>query len=78
MESATFRKWLVEQGCRIDGHERHARREGPVMVTVHREGRTSEIPLGGSRQILDARVVRRACEELGLDWSQLPGPKSRV
>jgi hypothetical protein len=27
---------------------------------------------------LDERVVRRACEELGLDWSQLPGPKSRV
>jgi hypothetical protein len=21
MESATFRKWLVEQGCRIDGDE---------------------------------------------------------
>ena len=28
MESATFRKWLVEQGCRIDGdeHPRGARR----------------------------------------------------
>ena len=78
MESATFRKWLVEQGCRVDQHEHQQRHEGQVVVTVHREGRKSEIPLGGSRQDLDPRVVRRACDELGLDWSQLPGPKSRV
>lgn len=77
MESATFRKWLAERGCRFDQHEQQ-RHSGHVMVTVHREGRKAEIPLGGSRRILDARVVRRACEELGLDWSQLPGPKSRV
>jgi hypothetical protein len=48
------------------------------MVVVHHEGRKAEVPLGGSRQILDPRVVRRVCEELGLDWSELPGPKSRV
>jgi hypothetical protein len=48
------------------------------MVTVHREGRKVEVPLGGSHQILDPRVVRQACEELGLDWSQLAGSKSRV
>ena len=48
------------------------------MVVVHHEGRKTEVPLGGSRQILDPRVVRRACEELGLDWSELPGPKSRA
>jgi hypothetical protein len=77
MEGQTFRRWLAEQGCRFDhhGHERH---EGHVMVTVHREGRKTEVPLGGSHDILDVRVVRRACEELGLDWSQLPGAKSRV
>jgi hypothetical protein len=78
MESATFRKWLLEQGCRFDGHEHHQRHDGPVMVTVHREGRKTEVPLGGSHQILDSRVVRHACEQLGLDWSQLPGPKTRV
>ena len=77
MESATFRKWLIERGCRFDRHE-HERGEGQVIVTVHREGRKAEVPLGGSRQILNSRVVRRACEELGLDWSQLPGPKGRV
>jgi hypothetical protein len=78
MESATFRKWLAENGCRFDKHERHHGHAGPVMVTVHRDGRKAEVPLGGSRQILDARVVHQACEDLGLDWSQLPGPKSRV
>ena len=49
-----------------------------VMVTVHREGRTSQAPLGGSRKDLDPRDARRVCEELGLDWSELPGSKSRV
>jgi hypothetical protein len=78
MESATFRKWLIEQGCRIDGRERPRGHEGPVMVTVHREGRKARVPLGGSHQALDPRVVLQACEELALDPSQLPGPKSRV
>jgi len=78
MESTTFRKWLVEQGCRIDHREHDQRHKGPVMVTVHREGRKAEVPLGHSRQILDTRLVCRACEELGLDPAQLPGPKSRV
>lgn len=62
MESATLQKWLVEQGCHIDGHEHHKRGEGPVTVSVHRDGRKVELPLGGSRQILDARIVRHACE----------------
>ena len=78
MESATFRKWLVEQGCRIDGDEHPRGHEGHVMVTVHREGYKTRVTLGGSRQALDPRVVRQACEDLGLDPSQLPGPKSRV
>ena len=78
MESATFRKWLAEQGCRFDSHEHQERGEGHVMVTVHREGQTSQAPLGGSRKDLDPRDVRRICEELGLDESELPGPKSRV
>jgi hypothetical protein len=78
MESATFRKWLAEQGCRFDRQEHHKRGEGHVMVTVHREGRTSQAPLGGSGKDLDPRDLRRVCEELGLDWSELPGLKSRV
>ena len=77
MESATFRKWLAERGCHFDHHE-HQRGDGPVMVTVQREGRKAEVPLNGSRQSLDAHVVEQACIELGLDPTQLPGPKSRV
>jgi hypothetical protein len=78
MEGATFRKWLVEHGCRIDAHQPRRGHPGPVMVTVHREGRKTQVPLGGSHQDLDPRIVRQACEDLGLDPSQLPGPKSRV
>ena len=77
MESATFRRWLAERGCHFAEHEHRRHHEGPVMVTVSREGHKTDVPLGGSRQHLDPQVVQRACEELGLDPSQLPGPKSR-
>ena len=71
MESATFRKWLEERGCRFDQHEHQQRHHGPVMVTIHREGRSATAPLGGSRQALDPRDVRRVCE--GWGWI---GPNS--
>ena len=77
MDSATFQKWLAEHGCRFDT-DREKRGSGHSNVTVHREGRKAEVPLAGPHQPLDSRIVRRACEELGLDWSELPGPKSRV
>jgi hypothetical protein len=78
MQSATFRKWLSERGCRFDHLEHEARGHGPATVTVHREGRSVQLALGGSRKRLDAEEVRRACEQLGLDWRELPGPKGRV
>ena len=78
MDAATFRKWLVEKGYRIDAHEHPRGHEGSAMVTVHREEHKSRVPLGGSHKALDPRTVDRVCEELGLDSSQLPGPKSRV
>lgn len=78
MQNATFRKWLVEQGCRIDSQQHPVGHEGHITVTVHREGRTAKIPLTAAHHQLDARVVQQACAELGLDPSQLPGPKSRV
>jgi len=78
MESATFRKWLIEQGCRIDSDEHPRGHEGHIMVTVHREGRKTRVQIGGLHQVLDPRLVQRVCEELALDASQLPGPKSRV
>ncbi len=78
MERATFRKWLVEQGCRIDAAQHPRGHQGHVVVTIHRERRKIRLALGGPRQPLDPRVVRRACEALGLDAAQLPGPKGRV
>ena len=78
MESATFRKWLLEQGCRIDSDEHPRGHEGHVVVTVHRQARKTRIALGGARQSLDQRVVRQACEDLGVDPLQLPGPMRRV
>jgi hypothetical protein len=78
MESATFRKWLIEHGCHIDSDEHPRGHKGHAMVTVHREGRKTRLALGGSHQALDSREVRRACEELALDPMELPGPKSRV
>ena len=78
MESATFRKWLLEQGCRIDSDQHPRGHEGHVTVVAHREGRKVELALAGAHHDLDARVVMHTCEKLGLDPAQLPGPKSRV
>jgi len=74
MESAIFRKWLVEQGCHINHGEHGQGHKSHVMVTVHREGRKTKVPLGGSRQALDPRIVHRTCQELGLDPAQCMSP----
>jgi hypothetical protein len=75
MESAAFRKWLAERGCRFGAEKRE---EDYGTVTVHRLGRTAEMPLGGARSDIDARAVREVCEALGLDWSKLPGSAVRT
>ena len=77
MESRTFRKWLADHGCRFDSHDQEARPHGHPSVTVHREGRTATLPLLGLHEHLDPRVVRQICNDLQLDWNELPGPKSR-
>lgn len=77
MEYATFRTWLAERGCRFDTQQEE-RGDGHTAVTIHREGRTAVLPLVGSRHDLDPRAVHKVCTALGLDWSELPGPKSRV
>ncbi len=77
MEYATFREWLTKCGCRFDTqHEKRGESHG--TVTIHREGRTAALPLVGSRHELDSRSVRQVCEALGLNWSDLPGPKGRA
>ncbi len=77
MESATFRNWLVKQGCRFDT-QHEGRGEGHGTLTIRREGRTAEMAVVGPHQELDPRSVRQVCEALGLELSELPGPQSRV
>jgi len=77
MDSETFRSWLAERGCRFDHHEEQ-RGDGQAGVTVHREGRTAELPLIGSNKSIDPETVRAVCSALALDWSELPGPKGRA
>ena len=71
MESAAFQKWLAKQGCRFDT-EAEKRGIGHARVTVHLKGRKAEVPLSGPRQRLDADVIRRACQELGLSLPDVP------
>ena len=73
MEAATFRNWLEQRGCRVDGRLHEGRGQGQAVVTVHREGRTAELPLGGSRKALDFATEQAICEALDIDWSELPG-----
>jgi hypothetical protein len=78
MESATFRKWLADRGCTFEQHATEHGPHGVASVTAHREGRKAVIPLVGSHQRLDPRLVTEIVESLGLDPSDLPGEKSRT
>jgi hypothetical protein len=71
MDSESFRNWLAERGCRFD-HHAERRGGGQAVLTVHREGRTAELPLIGSRKTIDADTVQAVCAALALDWSELP------
>lgn len=71
MESATFQKWLAEHGCRFDT-EKEKRGTGHATVTVHYRGRNTKVPLSGPRQRVDAEIIRRTCEELGLGLPDIP------
>jgi hypothetical protein len=70
-------KVAAEHGCRFDTQS-EKRGEGHGTVTIHRAGRTAELPLVGASHNLDPRSVHQVCEALGLDWSKLPGPEGRV
>lgn len=73
MEIATFRDWLTGQGCRFD--TRHEERgDGHGTLTIHREGRTAELPLVGAKHKLDPHSIRQVCEALGLGVPDLSGP----
>jgi hypothetical protein len=58
-------EWLAADGCRFDSAQEKRGTGHANVATVHREGRTAEVPLGGPHQILRARILRRACDETG-------------
>ncbi len=79
MESATFRKWLVQHGCRVEQLPpvKH-KKKGITSVLVRRGARTAKLPLAGSKKRLADAVVHGIVDRLGLDRDELPGPRSRV
>ena len=79
MNSATFRKWLMEHGCRVERHMAVKHKRAAISkVLVRRGSREAELPLAGSRKDLPSDVVLAIVDKLGLDRAELPGPKSRV
>jgi len=78
VESATFRAWLAERGCRFDTHDQKGRSHGHPVITVRREDRTARLPLLGLHEQLDPRIVLEICDALALDSSELPGAESRT
>jgi len=78
MDSATFRDWLAQRGCRFDPYEHDERGHGLGGVTIHREGRTATLPFAGSHKPIDIETARQICQALALDWKELPGPMSRA
>ena len=79
MINATFRKWLMDRGCRVERrmHVKH-KRAGITKVLVRRGRRQVELPLVGSRKKLPSAVVLAIVDKLGLDRAELPGRKSRA
>src|SRR5262245_48725263 len=74
MESATFRKWLADRGCRFDhGHEK--RGEGPVMVIVHHEGRKAEVPLADLARSSTLALYAASARNLALTGPSCRGRK---
>jgi len=79
MNSATFRKWLMDHGCRVERHMRVKHKRAGISTALVRYGdREAELPLVGSRKDLPGDVILGVVDKLGLDRSDLPGPKSRV
>jgi len=79
LRSDTFRNWLAERGCVFEQTERGGKKgHGFPDVIVRLGDRTSELHVLGKTQDLDPREVKRVVEELGLNWDELPGPKSRM
>lgn len=61
MNAQELKRWLARQGCTFETHK-----GGSGHLTVRREGRTSQLPMHGSRKELGAKLVSKIKKDLGL------------
>lgn len=69
MESAVFRTWLRDRGCRLQWEDSAL---GQMTMTARLQGRCAELPLDGPHARLEPEKLRAVCDRLGLDWRELP------
>ncbi|PZU94515.1 MAG: addiction module toxin, HicA family [Chelatococcus sp.] len=61
MNASELKRYLAKQGCTFENHK-----GGSGHVTVYLNGRTSQIPMHGSRKELGTGLVRSILKDLGL------------
>lgn len=61
MNSAELKKWLAQRGCSFENHK-----GGSGHLTVHLNGRKSQLPMHGSNKELGTGLVNKIKKDLGL------------
>ncbi|WP_404405420.1 type II toxin-antitoxin system HicA family toxin [Pelagibacterium halotolerans] len=61
MNASEFKRWLAKQGCTFERH-----RGGSGHLTVHRDGKTSQLPMHGGAKELGTGLVNKIKKDLGL------------
>lgn len=60
MNANELRRWLQQRGCTFDTHK-----GGSGHLTVRKDGRTSQLPMHGKRE-LGSGLVNKIKKDLGL------------
>jgi len=61
VNASELKRYLAKQGCTFEAHK-----GGSGHVTVYLNGRTSQLPMHGSRKELGTGLVRSILKDLGL------------
>ncbi|GGA54244.1 type II toxin-antitoxin system HicA family toxin [Pelagibacterium lentulum] len=61
MNASELKRWLAKQGCTFETH-----RGGSGHLTVHLNGRTSQLPMHGGRKELGTGLVNKIKKDLNL------------
>ena len=61
MNASELRRWLKKRGCTF-----HSHKGGSGHLTVRLGGRTSQLPMHGSRRELGTKLVEKIKKDLGL------------